>query len=369
MYNSIKLATSILIAACACSCGNNADQETIEDSFPESVTLIDDEQLKAPIFITATESGIAVVNKDIADTLVDVFNKKGEMISRFLTQGNGPDEVLKLLQLQYDLNNGTFYAIDYKNSSILKVDNWSINSPQISKLAKFETPNNQDAIDVNATEYLIAYSMGVMNGGEIVTTNATNSGMLAVFNNDLQLKDVIVPYPDKNKTNPKLTDWANIELYKPNVNVSPDGKFAMVDASVADVRIFLTYKGDSIAYKKFEDVYPNDIYIIQSGADFVQGAITPKSKIHALSTSLSNNLAYQLYSGATVEEMNASEFTKDTRQYGSNLVRVFDKEGRLARNIHLDQMAKAIAVSPDDSTLYTLTESSQFGNRILKYEL
>lgn len=317
----------------------------------------------------ATNDGVVIINDDISDTLVDAFDRNGELVSRFLSKGNGPNEVLRLLQVQYSQNNGRIYTFDYKRSSILEINGWGSDKPLISKFAQFETSDNQDAIDVNATKCLVAYSMGVMSNGKIVTTNATNSGMLAVFGKDLQLQDVIVPYPDKDKTNPKLTDWANIELYRPHINVSPDGKFATVDASVADVRIFLACKGDSITYEKFEDAYPNDIYIIQSGADFVQGAITPKSKVYALSTSLSNRYAYQLYSGATVEEMNASEFTKDTKQYGSNLVRIFDKKGRLIGNIHLDQIAKAIAVSPDDKTLYTLTESSQFGNRILKYEL
>jgi hypothetical protein len=363
------LAIAIASALSISSCRNKNESNTIEELEATSTVFIEDELLADPIAMTATNAGVAIINDDTADTLVDLFDAEGVISSRFIAKGNGPNEVLRMLQMQYDPNTKNFYAIDYNNKSILEVRGAEEGNPIITPFIKFSTPENQNAIDVNSTKLYLTSYMGVTADGQVLATNGTNSGMIAVFDKSLQLKDIIIPYPDKDKTDPQLTDWANINHLRPKLTVSPDGKFAVVDIYTADIRAFLTAADDSIKYTTFEDAYPNDLYLVQSGPDFVQAAITQKTKKYSLETSLSNNYAYQLYVGQSDEDIMNTDFYKDTKRTGSILVRVFDKEGRHLKNIHLDQPAKTIAVSPDDKTLYSLTESSQFGNRILKYEL
>lgn len=370
MSTSIKFsALSFIVALFIYSCTKQPESNMPEDVNVTSTTFIEDDLLAAPMAMTATNSGLAVINNNTADSLVDLFDANGALVSRFLAKGNGPNEAVRIMQTQYYPETKSFYAVDYDKHTILEIKDAEKGKPAISTFAKFTTTENQHAIDVNATQLHLSDYMGVLADGYIVGTNGTNSGMVALFDKNLQLKDIDIPYPDKDKTNPKLTDWANINRLQPQLIVSPDGNFAVIHCYTADIRAFLIQDCDSIKYTIFEDAYPNDLYLIQSGPDFVQAAITQDSKIYSLDVSLSNNFAYQSYSGQSGEELTNSEFYKDTKCYGSTLIRVFDKEGKHVKNIHLDQPAKAIAVSPDDKTLYSLTESSQFGNRILKYEL
>ncbi len=50
-------------------------------------------------------------------------------------------------------------------------------------------------------------------------------------------------------------------------------------------------------------------------------------------------------------------------------MRIYDFNGTLRRVINLDCMALSIAVSPDDSTLYALTESADSGYSCITYAL
>lgn len=69
------------------------------------------------------------------------------------------------------------------------------------------------------------------------------------------------------------------------------------------------------------------------------------------------------------KDIRETEFFKDSKVYGSNTVKVYDRKGNHVKTITLDRWATELAVSPDDKYLYTLTESSEDGYTVLRYAL
>lgn len=341
---------------------------------PEEVQLIGktfltDEYLDAPASLTVTENGLIIVNLSTTDTLANFFSDKGELLSKFLLKGQGPEEFTSLYYLQYDGVNKVFYGADPEKSVLYRISLNDINNPEIKEVATVGKVETDNAIDVNEVENALYYHMGQMDTGEILAANATTSGMAALYDSDGKFKQGLIPYPDKSKIDENLTDWANINLYYPTLRISPDGKKAAMTYSRADIRLFFQETPDSLEYKIYEDAYPNDIHIEQTGPDFVQGFGTKDTKTYSLDLSLSNKYAYQLYYGLSSAEARETEFLKDTGKYGSDIVKVYDLDGKLVKTLKLDKCVEAIGISPDDKTLYAITESSDSGYTILKYEL
>lgn len=351
------------------SCNNRNTREFEEKNLVSEIFIIDDE-LTAPSGLVNTRDGLLVRNSDIADTIVEYFDNNGKFISKFIKKGSGPNELLRSKNVQYNEYDNSIYICDSKRNLIYKISlsNNDVN-PNMELVQSLGHTEGENVIDVNNEKVLITGNIGVLNSGKIVATNGTQSGMIGIFDNEGNVENVIVPYPSKSLVDEKLTDWANINLYYPWLRVSPNGKFAVSMYHTADIRIFMNDTSDSIDYKVFKDAYPNDIFIIESGDSFVQGAMTKKSKTYTLDVTLSNNHAYQLYLGESDEDYRESEYYKDTKKSGSNVVNVYDKNGRLSAKLNLDKYVESISVDPEEKYLYAITESSEEGYTILRYEL
>lgn len=359
----ISLLSFYLIFSAGCSRDNGslAEEATIVELI-DGDEFINDSLLIKPISLCVVDGGIAVANFKSSDSLVSIYDNNGKLIRNLMPQGDGPKEAIWVSNLQYHEPTKTLYLSDLGKNAIFGVKGYASANPDINELFSYTSTSDADSLSLTG-------KIGLLNNGQFIAANGTTSGMLAVFDRNGHNISFTGQYPDKNKVDERLTDWANIQLYYPYLGVSPDGSFATACYDCADVRIFINEKDGDLDYKYFEDACPNDIYIIQSGPDFVQGATTGKTKMYTQDISLSNDNAYILYLGMSNDDLKESEFYKDTKQHGSNIVHVYDREGNHVKTLKLDKYAKSLAVSENDKYLYILTESSETGFSVIRYEI
>lgn len=350
-YFTILLLSMILFSNCTQQ--KKEDTHCSEQELT-SITFIHDNQLNDPVFLCVTDSFLLITNQK-ADTIIDVFNLNGYKTSNFLKRGEGPGEGLYVVRLQYDHKRKCIYAPDVSKNTLFKFTNISSSKPQIEHLLSF----HKDTID----QTLVHNWWGYLKNDEIIAGNATPKGMYAVYTRNGKLIKVMTPYPDKNQTDERLTEWANIMLYKPFGSISPYGDKAIITNSISDMLSWVTFsKEGEVQIKTQVKAVPNDIYIIQSGENFVQGALTEKTMRYACDITSGFNHVYILYAGT-----NGKNFSKD--EYQARHIHVYNWSGELHKKLTLDKPARAISVSPDEKILYTINESSETGYSILKYEL
>ncbi len=344
------------------SCQNNNGDTPITESLT-STLFIDDECLTKPASLTATENLLVIANTSKCDTLISFFDRNGNNFCNTLGKGKGPMEAMWIDNVQYCSNDKSFFTADIINHKTFKISEEYLISPYLT------FGDLTQKVDNNASQYVPTGYFGILNNGYLIASNGSADGMFAILSESGQLKEFIVPFPDKNLTDNKLSEIANIRLYQPQLRISPDGSFAVASYADADMRTFIYLDNEPIKHKKIVDAYPNDLYLIESATDVIQAALTPTSFFYCLSLTVSNKYAYELYCGMTTEQMRELDIVKETTQYATKTVRVFDRDGNLKRMLELDKWVKAIAVTPDDKYLYALGESSADGYYILKYEL
>lgn len=350
-YWGFALLTGILFVSCE---DKHSKQQDIQTEKVISSLFLSDNQVNDPIGIVAGDQQIIFCNMQ-SDTIIEIYNFQGHRVNQFLKRGEGPQEALYVNRLQYDFKNKCLYVPDLDKKAFLKISDLESPSPSIESLLSFQPDTTQGG--------LARMWWGQMANGQIVAVNGTAKGMFAVYNSQGDIVKFETKYPDKNKTDERLTEWANIMLYQTFGSISPDGRKAVMTAGVADIMTMVkTVPQDTLTFETEIKSFPNDIYIIESGANFVQGAVTEKTKMYCVALTCTNENIYALCCNETVKELSE-------RKYQVNLVRVYDWNRRLCRKLELDKPVKYIAVSPDDKYLFAIHESSETGYSILKYEL
>lgn len=332
------------------SCNDN--NKVLEVEHLASQELIPDSMLRKPSEICLTDKNILISNLDL-DTIIDVFDYKGNYINRFLPKGQGPKEALFVVHMQYDRKNNCVYAPDVRKNSLYCFSNIT-NKPQIETIFKYECAPN-DSVYLNNW-------WGKLANNEIIAGNSSSGGMLAHFSANGTFMDFHEPLPDKKATDERLSDWANGSLYTPTATVSPEGKKAAFVYSYADILTIaqLTPNGQLVT-KSIRKQLPNDIEAIQYGEHVVAGAISPRTIMHYASITSTEKNIYALHIGIPYKDLGGKKMHSST-------IRVFDWKGNTCKIIKLDKPVQEIKVTPDGKTLYAINESEN-GYSILRYEM
>lgn len=325
----------------------------IEVAELHSELFLNDSVLQAPTTLCLADDYLLICNMD-ADTIIDVFDLQGNRIKRFLPKGQGPEEGLFVVHLQYDKLNDRIYAPDLHKNSLLCFSNIQDNVLVEEVFKYFCEPN--DSI------YLHNW-YGKLSNGDIIAGNASGGGMLSRFTSDGKFVGFYEKYPDKDIIDERLNDWANGSLYVPIASVSPNGdKIAFVYDN-ADILTIAKLDGRGhFETKSIRKALPNGIQAVQFGEKVVAGAITSETIIYYQSIATSEKYIYALYINKPYEEIKA------TGGYKSTVVKVFDWDGDLCRELYLDKAVKDIKVTSEDDCLYGIEESDE-GYKVLKYEL
>lgn len=355
----------------ASSCSHTEKNEIIEPENLDSEIFISDSLLRKPVRIVAYDESVVISNDSKSDSMLDVYDRNGNLINTLIANGNGPGEIHWISSLQYSKPDNAIYVTDYYKKRLYRIDDFAGENPTMTEVFSYIDPGYDESEPWNNTcSIAIKSEIAKLADGRFIANNKQSAGMFAIFDSQGKLISVEYPYPDKSKVDEKLSDWAHCGIYNPEIHVSPDGKRAALTISEGIIRIFIDLENGKTEYVSMEEAYPNDIFVIEAGTPWAQGAHTRKSKFYDITNSAGNENVYILtFDGKTGEEIDELDFTKDTKKWGMDEVRVFDYSGNLKRILHLDHSVEAIAVTPDEKYLYGLTESSEQGFAILRFKL
>lgn len=347
-------------------CADNKKTQDIylepEEVSLESIVFINDSLLEKPISLVAADNAIVLSNSDtMDDSLVSIFDLDGNFIRNCMPHGSGPMEVLRIANIQYSEKDTSIYVADLQKNKIFRISDYTGVQPLIEEVFSYLVSGN-DSIMLHG-------NAGCLSNGQFIVTNATSNGAVVLFDNCSKQIGFLGHLPDKELVDSRLSDVGNGLLYQPRLAISPKGDYASLTYSISDSWFLLNMTGNKMDCSHIDGAPANDIYLVEAGHDFFMGAVTGKTRVYTLSVCVSNDFVYQLYIGLTNDEIEDTIFFKDTKRSGSNIVRVYDRKGNHVKTITLDRWATALAVSPDDSYLYTLTQSSEDGYTVLRYEL
>lgn len=202
------------------SCSSGSDDKEVVAEFLNSEVFIEDEQLDKPASLVAGDGVLGITNNYDCDTLFSIFDDKGKLICKTLPKGSGPGEAIFCRYPLYNSKDKSFYISDDGQNTFYRISK----SPEGYISTKYLT---LDYCTMDADRQLNPTGAFVkMGNGQIMVSNASNAGMWAILDSKGKFVKNIVPFPDKTKIDKELTDWANFNLYKPQICVSPDGKFA-----------------------------------------------------------------------------------------------------------------------------------------------
>lgn len=345
-----KNACLLLFVLLLISCNNRvAKNEVIS---VQSELIIPDSMLRKPTTLCLADDYLLVCNMD-ADTIIDVFNFEGKHINSFLPKGQGPEDGLFVVHLQYDKKNECIYAPDVRKSCLFRFSNIAY-KPHVEKIFKYKC-------ELNDSVYLLNW-YGKLANGDIIAGNASGGGMLSRFSGDGKFMEYYVDFPDKKLLDEKLTDYANGSLYVPVASVSPDGdKVAFVYDNADIVTIATLNSNNQIETKSIRNALPNDVLAVQFGEKTVVGSITGKTIIYYESVTTSQDYIYALYMGRPYDDIAKTG-------YNSTIVKVYNWDGQLCKELSLDKNVNDIKVTPDDQFLYAIEESED-GYNVLKYKI
>lgn len=352
-----------IFQACGGS-GRPASSQVDTLDLTASAVVLPDDMFKKPMSIFATDNRLVVLNTSAVDTFVDLFTLSGEPVASMLTKGNGPGETPYIYSATIDAGNGRL-LLALKTGQISALDlSDQVSGPRLSNLFTY-TPDSlpgSDTLDVVFANYLLADGSvlaGLQDPLHPFALIAPDGSFSRYAGQPIPLSDFGEGFPT----------YARYNFCTPNGAVSPDGRHFVSTFGSADMITFANLTPDSLQVITDYVAPPKGIEITLhdgwSSFQMTEDFMTNYTTVPALS----NKHAYVQYVG-----LPQGEFLQlnDRMQKGeipatANL-RVYDFDGTLRRVLHIDALPRSIAVSPDDSALYVLTETVD-GYSCLKYDL
>lgn len=200
-----------------------------------------------------------------------------------------------------------------------------------------------------------------MSNDKLFAACASPKGMLSYFDKNMSDISFYENYPDKDKVNESLSEWAHIGLYQSCSAVSPNANNLIMAYYGSDILGFVRLHGDDVSVNFQKKKLPNDIYVAQLGNGNMQGAYTGESMRYYVCATASDESVYILYNG----KKNKDCVPGVTR---GSIVKCYKWSGEWIRDLDLGKDMLQIVVSPDDKVLFAL-ESSEDGYLVLRYEL
>ncbi len=358
------LLTSIIVASllsiASCSGSGSADTQGIDTVSLTGELIIPYDHIKNPENIYASDDRIFLVNFPDVDTLIDEFTLDGKPVRSFLRKGQGPDEAAFIYSSHIDAGKKRLMMVTTQGE-LRSVSLAADAQPLTEKV--FAYNQDKDKLNFSLNTFMMA-------DNRVLSAINSDKGIFALFNPDATFDRILAGHLPESDFGEGLPEYAKINFLQPIGAVSPDGKHFVCYFGRADMTGFANIDGDSLDFRinyvappKGINVIVGDGYIsFDYGDDYTyyfRGNVTA-----------SDSHAYMSYCG-----MLAREAEKRSKEMASgetepfSLIRVYDFEGNIVRVLRTDVYAKAIAVSPDDKTLYALTENDDNGYYIVRYTL
>lgn len=356
-------ACAVAILAASCSGSGQGSSDRIDTVACTGETVIPYDSLQMPYKVFATDRSIVVVNSQSVDTLIEVYGNDGSRRYACLSKGNGPGELPFIYGTVVDAGNSRLIIKADKNKqhALTGIDS---GNPAIEVVANYE-----ERVGDNS-EVLGTFGMtSTMLSDDIVLVGTAGpDGLLATLSADGMLKHV-VNRPPLSDFGDGLPDYMIYNFMQPTLATSPDGThFAAIYGS-ADMISFGHIDGDSVVVTTDYVSAPKGIKVaVHDGYSSFEYDEDYAFNYGTLTMS-GSHVYVQYYGGPAIEYEKAVKAMTEGEIAPLTHIRVYDLDGNLERVLSLDAVARSIAVTPDDSILYVLTETADDGIHVLKYDI
>lgn len=349
----IKYLYITLLCCTIWGCQQRSTTENITLTGKVLISEEDDENfIGTPSYIVSIDD-MLITGNSVGDTLFDVWNIHNmERINSFIRRGNGPSELRRIDSFNADNKNKCIYTYD--------IDNKKLFSISYNDLLK-EKPLLQEDLhwNLDRNSPFVLRSTYKMNDCYFAH-NLTDTARFIILENNGELHHY-EKFPDKTHINPELTEMANAQLYAPMITISPDRKKIAVCGHLSDMIDIIKLSNGKPTIQTTISAYPNDIYLMPIGDGQMQGLCTPKTKRYCISNYATDDYIYAIWKG------DITNMQPNSGYLCSNIVRVFDWDGNECYTLTLDKDIFKLTVTPDNKTMYALTDKG--GYAIIKYEM
>lgn len=322
----------ILIIAFNCTCCTfTKNTEKSSETLVHHNIDIKNEMIWKGGFILASKNGLIGFEESQSLPAFYYFNNNDkDSLFRFINKGQGPNEVLHPMNLQY-INEDTLGVFDIMNMSYYHIP--------IEK--------NMEFINLNERVHFENRFYHILKTAQNQYIGLSGENHLFVL---LDSKGKIIKsffeYPYKDKNEREINNSIRSLAYQGSIMANPSSTKCIYAPYNGDIIHFYDIKRNDITLvRKLEKNYPD--YIVNEGNSAIK-----KSTIRGyVSIATTDSFVYALYCGKTLNKL-LNEKNKDTME--GNILRIFDWNGYIKREINLDIPCKHIAVSHDDKTVWAI---------------
>jgi hypothetical protein len=296
--------------------------------------LIEEEKLLDPWDILLIDSVLVIAN-DRGQPAIEIYDLQGNASQKFLTLGQGPEEVLQIGNLQ-EINHNLF-VYDLYQKKFLEYD--------YNKIIKL-TVLKPDS--VHSYSFILKDSARLIN--KLLIGPDCLIGVLQVSASRIALMDAggnVLSrggdYPAK--TIPNLSDYENAGLYGSALVLNQNGtKIALATYRADMIDIFDISDKSMKTVWSHQGFLPHNLKVIQMG-NIDRAVMTDESQYGYADIASSNKYIYAIYTGRSLKEKNYS--------YG-NIIRVVSWDGKEKFELHTDVDINRLTVSKDDKIIYAI---------------
>jgi hypothetical protein len=321
---------STVIMLSITSCHTKQRQESSGKILTHNSIELKDEFIGNGGFILACKNGL--VGFEESSSFLAFYHIKNTesayVLSRFVNRGQGPNDVLYPLNIQY-LNEDTIGVYDIMNMSYYHVPFLKENdSVHIRRSVHFDTRYYR----VVKTAYNKYLALSV------------EDGLFSLLDSDGKLIDKFFEYPYKDENEKSIHNSIRALAYQGTIATSLDAKKCVYASFNGDIIHFYDIQKDHIRLiRKAENAFPD--YNIEDNS-----ARTHARSIRGyVSVAATDNFVYALFSGKTIKEL-----LQNSDPMEGQILRIFDWTGTMIKEFHLDVPCKHICVSHDDGTLWAI---------------
>lgn len=296
------------------------------------------ERLSDPRFIDLTDNYLIIGNNK-GTPLIEVYNINSLLPeNKFLSIGNGSNEVLTIGNIQLDVRGGNMYVSDLFKRKLLQYP--------IDEIAINKNISPSTAFDRGGDDSPLLYDKMYVGKDVFVAESRDPKGRIILIDKESHEARYFLSYPDKEEVDKTLSDFNNAGLYASTITVHPSlEKIALATYNAGMIDICEINESRVIPRWNYSEFYPSGIISIPMGDDIVV-AHTNSARNGFTSICSSNKYIYALFSGKFMED--------PTYPYG-NEVYVVDWNGENTHKIVLDRSINRLAVDANDEYIYGIT--------------
>lgn len=362
-YPTLIVALCMATCLMSCSRGASTSNHDVDTISLKGEIIIPYEDLWEPERLFASDDHIFVLNSMSADTLFNEFTTSGRKVRDFLTKGSGPNEVTRMSSIYYDGNSNSInFTAPNKNLIQLKVDE---KQPRLTTVFELNSENSKDINSVSGHENWM------FENGLVVSSIISDKGYFGVFDKDGIFKRFAVDPIPADDFGGNASSAVKYNFLHPWGGMSANGRHAAWVMGQADMLVIANQSADSIIFSTNYVAPPKGIkFITDDGEHFSFEYTDAQTTYFFREPTVSDSHVYVQYIGMLTTDIRS--FANDILNHRSEPkceVRVYDFDGNLIHILNLDCMYGSIAASPDDKALYIISEGSEDGINIRKYDL